>query len=606
MENLDVQSNSMDTSAASRTTSNEELQAEPLLSPAQYESPLLDRLSVADGLYILVIMAAAMIRFVNLDAIPLSPAEASQAFAVWQFAQPNQATLIIESPAYFSLTSVLITLLGSSDTVMRLIPAFFGLGLVLLPWFLRDRLGTLGALVTASFFSVSPLLAVTSRTVGGESIALFALMLIAVAGLKLAQRYSSKWLYVLGAAVGLGLVSAPLIYSGLVTLAAARWTQQKIAPDPSAANRLVRSDWIKATTVGGAVLIAVSTRFFTLPAGIGAVAQLFGSWLDDFQLLGNGQELIEPFLALSRYEAVLLILGIAAIVWAVWRSRPMGTLLTYWLMAALILILLQRGILVNVLIVSLTGYLLLGETTGQLLKNGLSRWSWVAAGVVLFLSALMLVNLARYLRVSLGDSQQLLNIWLALLALAVAAMAVYFFWSIHDRAIIQGSWLGIIILLLLFQWGTAWQLTQISANDPRERWIQQATDDELPVLLDTLEKISQSATNSKYDLELYSAVDSSVLHWYLRDFWQARIEQGLSPGAQYEVIISRADIDQPLLGSDYLGSDFGLIRMGTEQETLSSTPITDALRWWIFHESAAPIAEERIILWVRSDLAYAE
>ena len=50
---------------------------------------------------------------------------------------------------------------------------------------------------------------------------------------------------------------------------------------------------------------------------------------------------------------------------------------------------------------------------------------------------------------------------------------------------------------MLYQWGTAWHLTHNGANDPRERWVQQATDDELPVLLNTIEKISQRAANSR-------------------------------------------------------------------------------------------------------------
>ena len=103
---------------------------------------------------------------------------------------------------------------------------------------------------------------------------------------------------------------------------------------------------------------------------------------------------------------------------------------------------------------------------------------------------------------------------------------------------------------MLYQWGTAWQLTHNSANDPRERWVQQATDDELPVLLNTLEKISQRATNSSVGLDLYSAVDSPVLQWYLRDYWQAQIGQTLPPGAQYEVIITQVDVNEPEFGSD--------------------------------------------------------
>lgn len=594
------------TSSTPMTADNAEHSSEMKLKSPSDKSSILARLTIADGLYLLVVVGAALLRFTNLGSISLSPAEASQALTVWQLSQPIHTIITIESPAYFSLTAVLVAFLGSSDAVMRLIPALFGLGLVLLPWLLRDRLGKIGALAAAGLLAVSPLLAAVSRTAGGEAIALFALLLAAVAGLQMASSRSSNWLYVLAIALGLGLSSAPLIYSGLLTLVIARWSQHKIAPPQSPTTWPERSQLIKATVVGLAVLIALCTRFFTFPAGIGAAAQLFGDWLTQFNLLGGPQELIEPFLVLARYEVVLLSLGIVAMLWAIWRNQPLGTMLTYWLMAALILLLLQRGVLDNVLIIPLAGYLLLGLATNHLLWHSSSRWTWAVTGIVLLLGAIILANLSRFLRVSFADNQQILNLWMALFTVALAMLAFYFFWATHGRAILQGSWLGILILVLLYQWGTAWQLTHNSANDPRERWVQEAADDELPVLLNTIEKISQTATNSNIDLELYSTVDSPVLHWYLRDYWQAQYGQSLPPGAQYEVIISLADIEEPVFGSDYLGSDFGLLRTGTAQAPLSSTPGTDILRWWLFHESTTPLVEERVILWVRSDLAYSE
>jgi 4-amino-4-deoxy-L-arabinose transferase-like glycosyltransferase len=564
------------------------------------------RLSVADGLYFLVVLAAALMRFTSLGSTPLSPAEATEAFATWQFLQPNQIGTAIGSPAYFSLTSILIAFLGSSDAVMRLVPAIFGLGLVVLPWFLRDSLGQIGALTTAVLLTVSPLLAATSRTVGGESIALFALLLAAIAGLKLSEGRGQNWLYLLAIAAGLGLSSAPLFYSGLLTLVIARWAQNSLTPEKLKADWLNRSNLIKGSIVAFIVMLTLSTRFFTFPAGIGAAAQLFGDWLTQFNWQGEVQTIIDPFLLLARYEVILIPLGIFSVLWAIWRNNILGILLTYWLLAALILILLQRGVLNNALLIPLPGYLLLGLATHHVLKKEITRWTGAVTAVVLLLGAIILVSVARFLRVSFAGDQQILNIWLALLAVALAALAFYYFWALHDRAIIQGCWLGVLILLVIYQWGTAWHLTHFGANDPRERWVQVATDDELPVLLNTVEKISQRATNSDFDLQLFSAVDSPVLHWYLRDFRQVQIGNTLPPEAQYDVVITPIEVNEPILGSDYLGGDFGLLRMGTGPVPLSSTPITDAMRWWLFHESAMSIPEERIILWVRSDLAYSE
>lgn len=583
------------TSAVQKSIDNNQL------PPAQ--SSGLARFSLADGLYLLVLFAAAILRFTGLNAAPLSPVEATQAFSTWQAVQLGPISTAVGSPAYSSLTAILITFLDSSDVVMRLVPALFGLGLVALPWFLRHRIGQIGALITAVMLAVSPLLAASSQMVGGESIALFALLLTAVAGLITLESGRQNWLYVLAIALGVGLASASLYYGGLLTLLIALGVQRAILPDETKTIWPDRSRVIKAALVALIFLLAVSTRFFTNSAGFGSAVQLFGIWLGQFTLQGDIQTMIAPFLVLGRYEVIIITLGLVAVFSTIWRSSPLGTLFTYWLLTTLLLIILQRGVLQNALLIPIPGSLLLGLATNQVLKRDMTSWTWIVTGIMIFIGAIILVNLARFLRVALTGEQQILNIWIAFVAIAAAALAFYYLWAEHSRAILQGSWLGIMILLVLYQWGTAWYLTHDGANDPRERWVQQAADDELPVLLDTIEKISQSATNSNNDVQLFSAVDSPVLRWYLRDFDQGQIGETLPPVAQYDLIITPVEAEEPLLGSDYLGGDFGLLISGTEPAPVSSTPITDTLRWWLFHESSAPVVEERIILWVRTDLA---
>ncbi|HID51285.1 MAG TPA: hypothetical protein EYP41_04505, partial [Anaerolineae bacterium] len=122
------------------------------------KSSWLERLTIADAVFGLIVLAAGIIRFNNLDALPLSDGEAEAALAVWRFWQPGAAQVAVVSPAYFSLTAVLTQLLGFSDTVMRLVPAVFGLGLVILPRFLQRRLGVIGVLAASLLLAVSPLL----------------------------------------------------------------------------------------------------------------------------------------------------------------------------------------------------------------------------------------------------------------------------------------------------------------------------------------------------------------------------------------------------------------------------------------------------------------
>ncbi len=175
-------------------------------------------LTIADGLFILVGISAVVMRLTELNKLPLSAAEAHEALAVWQFWQPGTAVLSLSSPAYFTFTAMLTPIFGISDGVMRLVPALFGILLVLLPWLLRERLSTVGALVTAVFLTVSPLAVALSRTAGGDSIALFAAFLLLIAWVNGRDSGNGRWFYLFTIALALGLTSSPLFYSALATL----------------------------------------------------------------------------------------------------------------------------------------------------------------------------------------------------------------------------------------------------------------------------------------------------------------------------------------------------------------------------------------------------
>jgi hypothetical protein len=55
----------------------------------------------------------------------------------------------------------------------------------------------------------------------------------------------------------------------------------------------------------------------------------------------------------------------------------------------------------------------------------------------------------------------------------------------------------------------------------------------------------------------------------------------------------------PELATGYIGSDFGHIRLNSPQRY----SMADMLRWWLFRESPSQVLEERVILWLRADLA---
>jgi hypothetical protein len=297
----------------------------------------LSRLTVADGLLGLVLLAAAVLRLANLGHLPLSMLKRRRRWRCGSSGSRVRPFWLPISPAYFSLTAWLTQLFGFGDGMMRAGTGPVWRGLVYLPWLLRHRLGTQGALVTAVLLAISPLNSTVARTAGGDSMALFALLLLLVAWVRWQDSGDGRWAYALAAAVGLGFASAPLFYSGLVSLALAWVLQMTLGPrliHQAEAREGETAVWPKAAVVGLLIFLALSTTFLLNISGIGAAASLFADWLQQF-----GRSAIAPvttpFLAVARYEPALLLVGFAAIFWISWSKHALGRLAFYWLVGVL-------------------------------------------------------------------------------------------------------------------------------------------------------------------------------------------------------------------------------------------------------------------------------
>ncbi len=600
--------------------------AQPNAQPAPRRARLAG-LTVADGLMALIICAAALLRLGDLGGPLLSPAEATAALANWQFWSAAPLTMPVVSPAYFAFTHLVMALGGSGDAAARLVPAVFGLLTVMLPWLWRGRARPAAWLVAGLFLAVSPLLVAVSRTAGGDAIALFALLLLAVTGLNRRQTTDNaarRWAVVAGAAVGLGLTSSPLFYSGLVALlvaALAARRMRKVTPAFPAADVAPtfqstsgaeerRLERLRYSGIAAAVtFLLVSTSMLLYPTGVGAALRLLPAWLGQFGLpaAGTGQAaaLFSPLPALLRYEPAIFVLGLPAAL-LMWRAeRRPGLFLVSWLGLAVVVALLQAAVLSNVAAITLPAYLLIGSGAAALWPDSGTerrdgrRLGWGTALAVIGLGALVLAAVARFTRLDLFTGEDARLIALALLAFVLAALAVLVAMAWDSPAARRGAFAGAAVLLLLWQWGMAWQLSRGGVNDPRELWVETGVDDDARVLVDLLTSASLQMANSDRDLTVFSQVDSPVLGWYLRTFPGYEAGPTLPINTQADVVIAPAAVE-PALPSDYFGADFGLVQR--EFPGTGPTTVTDRLRWWLFRESSAPLDVERVVVWIRSDL----
>ncbi len=584
-----------------------------------YLKTLTERITIAQALLGLILLAAAIMRLGQLGKLPLSPAEAEAALAVWQVWQAGDVTIMPTSPAYFLLTLLLTPVLGFSDATVRLIPALAGLGLVALPWLLKRPLGTIGALTASFFLAISPLAAITARTAGGDALALFALLLLVVGLIRYLEAEETGWLYLIGLALALGLTSAPLFYTGLLALAIA-----------TGLARLVETDGGRRTEDGKSIppssilrppsiftllaFLGLSSGFLLYLPGLGQSAQLLAAWINQFSLSGTLDALFLPLIVLVRYELPLIVLGLVAMLWLIWQDKPIASYATYWLMGLLVLLLLQRGELSNVPVLLLPGYLLVGSVVSSQYSVASKQYTdgrllVMVSGSMLLLGLIVVVNVARFTRAVAINPEDLLHLWIAALALAFAATTFFYFWGWDGKTAVQGTLIAILILFGLFQWGTAWWLGHHAANDPRERWVTQATQPNTPQMAELIGEISYQIDRSPSGIRIYSMVDNMALQWYLREFDALTIGSPVLPETPYPLVISPAEME-PAFRSDYFGADFLIQYDGTNASIITDLPLLSGLRWWLFRAGPPkplslpdpPNQTERVTLWVQSDL----
>ena len=563
---------------------------------------LLAGFTVADGLMVGIGLLAAWLRLGDLARLPLSAAEATAALPSYHFWSAGAAVLPPVSPAYCTFTNLIMGLGGNGDAAARLVPALFGVLTVLLLWAWRKRAHPAAWLVPALFMALSPLLTAVSRTAGGDAIALFALLLIVAAGW--GDEMGRGRAIALGIGVGLGLTSSPLFYTGLAGLLPAVWVAG--AGRPSLSGRAFRTAALAAALT---FLLVASFGLFYTP-GIGASLRLFPAWLGQFGLQADPESatmpLFSPWLTLLRYEPAIFVLGVPAAVWAFLRRDRHGLAMVIWLIGALLIALLQPDTPANLTAALPAGYLLVG-LFGAMLAAAREhhpiderRMFWSTAIGLMGLGALVLAAFGRFARLDLLTGENANLILLSALAFVMAGLAVILAMGWESAAARRGAFVGLAALLLFWQWGTAMQLSRLGANDPRERWVIGATDDDVQLMADVVRSASWQLANSGRDLRIFSMVESPALDWYMRDY------VGYQSGAAVPLEL-RADVVITPLGAelalpdDYFGTDFAL----TQHKIPDAGPATlsDRLKWLLFRDSTAPTETERVVLWVRSDLA---
>ncbi len=572
----------------------------------QPAAPLL-RVSLATLLFLVVLLLAALMRLSDLSALPLSPAEAENVLPGWSFwNEPGRGdgAAHLASPAYFAVAAPLLALLGSSgdiapaDALTRLAPAIAGMLALLVLWLARRELGLVTMLTVSALLALSPLAALAARTAGGDSLALLALLVVCISLLRYRLGGGGRWALIAAAAVGFGLTTSPLFYSGLLAFSAAWLIQRRFGPAISGPDGQT-PDWRRLMLAAAVPFLATATLFLWRPAGLGGAAAILGDWLRAFALPGDLLTLWQALFPLARYELAALTLGAAALFWAIWRGYPLAQFFVYWYAAAILLLLFQPGSVMNALLVALPAYFLVGQWLQEAFSRPAGEAAWAVLGFVLLVGLVIHFNGIRFVRLVTGQQDIRGYLLVIALVLVLAAIMINVVRAWDARGALQGTLLGLLLLFAFYGWGTAWWLTHHAANDPRAGLPGPATDSDVRLLVSTLSEISYQTRSGPDSLSLIVAVDTPVLRWYLRHFRAVQFGQTVPPETTTTAIITAASAAAPPVDG-YAGLNLGLFNTGvTRAEQAGQNALAEALHWWLFRESPTRVAQEEVILWVR-------
>ncbi len=165
-------------------------------------------------------------------------------------------------------------------------------------------------------------------------------------------------------------------------------------------------------------------------------------------------------------------------------------------------------------------------------------------------------------------------------------------WEISRNGLV---W-GITAICLIYSISVLWSAAFLRPNQPSELWGAPPGTGETDLLLSTIREMSDRQTGLPQFIKIQSTVDNPSLRWALHSFPDTQFTPTLPRESMPAVLITTQDQAEPTLTADYRGQDF----LWRVWPGWSGALPDDFINWLTFRQ--APVVNEQIILWVRSDL----
>ena len=521
--------------------------------------------------YIGLALVALILRFADLDIVPITDREAGTALHAWHAIEDDApgAFMTASSPLTYLSQLAAFSLLGASEFAARLGAALAGAAFALCPLLFRENLGKTRAFVWAGLLTLLTLPIASSRSADGVAF----MMLFAILAIWMIRRYwysrrLSDAFWAIACVTFMTLLSSP---SGLMLLAVmllagwlAVWRTALSAPQrlglpgddilQLAVKRLRDFPIAEAAFAPVLIVALAATAFMLNPAGFRTVGQLLNEALGGISQshVQDGTRL--GFVSLFASESLLIVyaLGGAWLLWkkgditfvdrfaAAWAALGALALLLYpgasatdamWVVLPLTL-LASYGItqlMVDRRVATLSAADEEDDRAGAALYAPRYRWvKWaISAGALLFLILLatQFMQVARLLlELPAGASltellpllletspTQLLQALGLLLMTAILALIIFLltssYWGLG--ICLQGIGLGFLWLALISGLGGAWRGSVAEADAPRALWRQGALSADAYLLRETLLELANRETAGAPPLQILVVRDAA-------------------------------------------------------------------------------------------------
>jgi len=297
--------------------------------------------------------AAALLRLLMIDRVPLSETEVTYALPAWQAlrGQLDSSLAATGTPLLAHLLAGLFGLFGASDVAARLPAALAGVALALTPALLTAHVGLRAALWAAALLVVSPIAVQASRLADPSMLTAALVMLVVASAIRVFTDKPpwSPWALALGMGLSFAHQSSAVValVAAAAAFAGAKRGGQETRPRGSRRRRGVwESVGSRSTTSDGgapgrlpdlqpqhllvapAVAVLAATGALTDLRGLGFIA--VDLWVGALAFWTGASFQLRNLAALTVYAGPLLALATAGCVLGVRERDPLRRFLGLW------------------------------------------------------------------------------------------------------------------------------------------------------------------------------------------------------------------------------------------------------------------------------------